>query len=167
MNGERKARFGVETDAGPKSTGAMQVFRSLAEIPLAFGPAVAAVGNFDGVHRGHRAILAAVMAEARTMGARAVAISFDPHPEQFLRPDRAPRLITPNAERLRLLAETGIDPRWCSDSMRRWRISHRVSLSSRFWLVRCGCGACTRGIISALDTELRPAWQSWTRWARS
>ncbi|MGA3131869.1 MAG: bifunctional riboflavin kinase/FAD synthetase [Terracidiphilus sp.] len=109
MNGERKARFGVETDAGPKSTGAMQVFRSLAEIPLAFGPAVAAVGNFDGVHRGHRAILAAVMAEARTMGARAVAISFDPHPEQFLRPDRAPRLITPNAERLRLLAETGID----------------------------------------------------------
>ena len=43
------------------------------------------------------------------MGARAVAITFDPHPEQFLRPDKAPRLITPNAERLRLLAETGID----------------------------------------------------------
>jgi riboflavin kinase/FMN adenylyltransferase len=87
----------------------MQVFRSLAEIPLGFGPAVAAVGNFDGVHRGHRAILAAVMDEARTIGARAVAITFDPHPEQFLRPDAAPRLITPNAERLRLLAETGID----------------------------------------------------------
>ena len=105
MNGERNARPG----AGTKSTGAMQVFRSLAEIPFGFGPTVAAVGNFDGVHRGHRAILAEVMAEAQTIGARAVAITFDPHPEQFLRPDRAPRLITPNAERLRLLAETGID----------------------------------------------------------
>ena len=48
-------------------------------------------------------------AEARGTGAKAVAITFDPHPEQFLRPDKAPRLITPNAERLRLLAETGID----------------------------------------------------------
>jgi len=91
------------------STGAMQVFRSLAEVPTGFGPTVAAVGNFDGVHRGHREILAAVTSEARGTGAKAVAITFDPHPEQFLRPDKAPRLITPNAERLRLLAETGID----------------------------------------------------------
>jgi riboflavin kinase/FMN adenylyltransferase len=49
------------------------------------------------------------MAEARGAGARAVAVTFDPHPEQFLRPDAAPRLITPTDERLRLLAETGID----------------------------------------------------------
>ena len=88
---------------------AFAVFRSLEEIPAGFGPAVAAVGNFDGVHRGHRAILAAVAAEARKTGARAVAITFDPHPEQFLRPAQAPQLITPLAERLRLLAETGID----------------------------------------------------------
>jgi len=67
------------------------------------------VGNFDGVHCGHREILHAVISEARGMGAKAVAITFDPHPEQYLRPNKAPRLITPNAERLRLLAETGID----------------------------------------------------------
>jgi riboflavin kinase/FMN adenylyltransferase len=85
------------------------VYRSIGEIPAGFGPTVAAVGNFDGVHLGHRAILAAVAAEARKTGARAVAITFDPHPEQFLRPERAPRLITPMPERLRLLAETGID----------------------------------------------------------
>jgi len=85
------------------------VFRSLAEIPAGFGPTVAAVGNFDGVHRGHREILAGVMAEASGTGAKAVAVTFDPHPEQFLRPDKAPRLITPAAERLRLLAETGIN----------------------------------------------------------
>ena len=98
-----------EQSAGPQEAGAMQVFRSLAEIPAGFGPTVAAVGNFDGVHRGHREILARVTAEARSRSARAVAITFDPHPEQFLRPAQAPRLITPNAERLRLLAETGID----------------------------------------------------------
>jgi riboflavin kinase/FMN adenylyltransferase len=87
----------------------MQVFRSLAEIPPGFGPTVAAVGNFDGVHCGHWEILDGVISEARVKGAKAVAVTFDPHPEQFLRPDKAPRLITPTAERLRLLAETGID----------------------------------------------------------
>ncbi|MGO8934631.1 MAG: bifunctional riboflavin kinase/FAD synthetase [Terracidiphilus sp.] len=90
-------------------SGAFAVFRSLDEIPAGFGPTVAAVGNFDGVHKGHRAILAAVAAEARETGARAAAITFDPHPEQFLRPAQAPKLITPMPERLRLLAETGID----------------------------------------------------------
>jgi riboflavin kinase/FMN adenylyltransferase len=95
--------------SGGAGSNEMQVFRSLAEIPAGFGPTVAAVGNFDGVHCGHREILAGVMADARGMGAKAVAVTFDPHPEHFLRPDKAPRLITPTAERLRLLAETGID----------------------------------------------------------
>jgi len=85
------------------------VFRSLREIPAGFGPTVAAVGNFDGVHLGHRSILRAAVAEARATGARAVAITFNPHPEQFLRPAHAPKLITPLSERLRLLAETVID----------------------------------------------------------
>jgi riboflavin kinase/FMN adenylyltransferase len=85
------------------------VYRSPAEIPSGFGPSVAAIGNFDGVHLGHQEILSAVVAEARTLGARAVAITFDPHPEQFLRPLAAPRLLTPIDERLRLLGFTGID----------------------------------------------------------
>ena len=89
-------------------SGAFAVFRSLDEIPAGFGPTVAAVGNFDGVHKGHRAILAAAAAEALETGARAMAITFDPHPERFLRPAQAPKLITPMPERLRLLAETGI-----------------------------------------------------------
>jgi riboflavin kinase / FMN adenylyltransferase len=85
------------------------IYRALAEIPRGFGPCVAAIGNFDGVHLGHREILSAAVAEARGLGARAVAITFDPHPDHFLRPQEAPRLLTPLAERLRLLAETGID----------------------------------------------------------
>ncbi|MGC1463876.1 MAG: bifunctional riboflavin kinase/FAD synthetase [Terracidiphilus sp.] len=85
------------------------VFRSIAEIPAGFGPSVAAIGNFDGVHMGHRRILSAVVEEAQATGARAVAITFDPHPEQYLRPQQAPKLLTPMPERLRLLEGTGID----------------------------------------------------------
>ena len=87
----------------------MQVFASIAGIPFDFGPSVAVIGNFDGVHRGHREILATVTAEARKLGCKSIAITFDPHPEQFLRPHQAPELLTPMPERLRLLAGTGVD----------------------------------------------------------
>ena len=86
-----------------------RIFRSLEEIPAGFGPTVLAIGNFDGVHLGHREILSSVVADARARNALAVAVTFEPHPEHFLRPDRAPQLITPLGERLRLLAETGVD----------------------------------------------------------
>jgi riboflavin kinase / FMN adenylyltransferase len=85
------------------------VYRSLAEIPSSLGPTVASIGNYDGVHLGHQQILSAAVAEARERGLRAVAITFEPHPEHFLRPAQAPKRITPSDERLRLLAETGID----------------------------------------------------------
>lgn len=84
-----------------------QVFRSLAEVPSGFGPSVAVIGNFDGVHRGHQEVLAAITSEARAKGHRAVAITFDPHPEQFLRPESGLRLLTPIPERIRLMAQAG------------------------------------------------------------
>lgn len=87
----------------------MPVFRSVEQIPAEFGPSVAAIGNFDGVHLGHREILTSVVAEARALSVRAIAVTFDPHPEQFLRPARAPKLLTPMEERTRLMAATGLD----------------------------------------------------------
>jgi riboflavin kinase/FMN adenylyltransferase len=87
----------------------ISVFHSVAEIPQSFGPSVAAIGNFDGVHLGHQQILSDVVREARKLGVRAVAITFDPHPEQFLHPAQAPSLLTPIDERLRLLSLTGVD----------------------------------------------------------
>jgi riboflavin kinase/FMN adenylyltransferase len=92
-----------------ESAGVPVVYRSLEEIPAGFGPSVAAIGNFDGVHLGHQQILTAVVAEARELQAWAVAVTFDPHPEQVLRPGKAPLLLTPMEERLRLLARTGVD----------------------------------------------------------
>jgi riboflavin kinase / FMN adenylyltransferase len=100
------------TDAKGNTTRAAHlapVFRGLEELPADFAPAVVAIGNFDGVHRGHREILAGAVKEAHERGARAVALTFEPHPEQVLRPASAPRLITPAPERLRLLAATGVD----------------------------------------------------------
>jgi riboflavin kinase/FMN adenylyltransferase len=85
------------------------VYRSLAEIPADLGPHVAAIGNFDGVHLGHREILSGAVEDARERGVRALVITFDPHPEQFLRPEVAPKMLTPIPERLRLLVATGVD----------------------------------------------------------
>jgi riboflavin kinase/FMN adenylyltransferase len=85
------------------------VFRALAELPAGFGPAVVSIGNFDGVHLGHREILAAVVAEARATGCKSVALTFDPHPEHFFHRPAAPAILTPLTERVRLLASCGLD----------------------------------------------------------
>ena len=69
----------------------MSVYRSVDDIPSGFGPSIAAIGNFDGVHRGHQEILGSVVAEARACGAKAIAVTFDPHPETVLRPAQAPK----------------------------------------------------------------------------
>ncbi len=66
-------------------------------------------GNFDGVHRGHRALLAMVVAHAKAAGGQAIALTFDPHPLRLLRPERAPRAIDSLQDRLAGLRATGID----------------------------------------------------------
>ncbi len=87
----------------------MEIFRSLDAVPASWGPSVVAIGNFDGVHCGHRAILNTVCRQAREAGARSVVVTFDPHPVHVLRPDEAPPLITPLPQRLALLDGTGVD----------------------------------------------------------
>jgi riboflavin kinase/FMN adenylyltransferase len=87
----------------------MQVFRTLDEIPADFGPTVVSVGNFDGVHRAHQEVVRQMAERARTFAGKAVVVTFDPHPLRILRPDVAPRLITPLAAKLKLLEKTHVD----------------------------------------------------------
>ena len=70
---------------------------------------VATIGNYDGLHRGQRAVLDLVVARARELGAPAVAITFDPHPLAILRPTELPPALTTAKQREALFAETGID----------------------------------------------------------
>jgi riboflavin kinase/FMN adenylyltransferase len=70
---------------------------------------VVTLGNFDGVHRGHQAVLTHVVDVAHARGDRAVAITFDPHPLTVHRPDRPPALITGIEDRIERIASTGLD----------------------------------------------------------
>ena len=87
----------------------MRIFRSIEKIPADFGPTITTVGNFDGVHCGHQHVIAEVVRRARETASKAVAVTFDPHPLRILRPDAAPRLITPGPLKERLLGNTGLD----------------------------------------------------------
>jgi riboflavin kinase/FMN adenylyltransferase len=87
----------------------MTIFRSLEEIPEAFGPSVVTIGNFDGVHVGHRLIMRRVVAIARGKGLLPAVLTFDPHPARILAPERAPKLIMTVARRLRSIESEGID----------------------------------------------------------
>src|SRR3989304_6060695 len=86
----------------------MKVISSLSEAVPA-RPSVVSIGNFDGLHLGHRAILEAVIARAEDAGMRPVAMTFSPHPVRFLAPGRSPKLISTLDQRVRLLEETGLD----------------------------------------------------------
>ena len=87
----------------------MRIFRSLEEIPSGFGPTIVSVGNFDGVHLGHQHVLRQVIERARSTCRLAVGVTLDPHPLRILRPDVAPKLITPEPVKEALLAQTGLD----------------------------------------------------------
>jgi riboflavin kinase / FMN adenylyltransferase len=73
------------------------------------GPSVVTIGNFDGVHRGHQVLLRRTVTLSAEHDARAVAVTFDPHPTTVLRPQAAPPLLQPLAERVARLVEAGVD----------------------------------------------------------
>ncbi|MBV9436646.1 MAG: bifunctional riboflavin kinase/FAD synthetase [Acidobacteria bacterium] len=87
----------------------MLVFRSLDELPAAWTSTVVSIGNFDGVHRAHQHVLSKVAERAPALNAKSLAVTFDPHPVRVLRPQSAPLLITPTAEKIAELQRTGID----------------------------------------------------------
>jgi riboflavin kinase/FMN adenylyltransferase len=87
----------------------MTTWSSLADVPSDLGDAIVTLGNFDGVHRGHQAVLTRMVADARERGQVAIAMTFDPHPKAVHDPAHPPVLITGVDDRLERLAATGLD----------------------------------------------------------
>lgn len=125
----------------------MQIYRSISELPREMPRTVAAIGNFDGVHRGHQEIIRRVLDRASALGAQSIAVTFDPHPLAVLRPQQAPKLITPIPERLRLLARTGIDAALVLPFTREFSMQTPREFAERFL-----CGALRVAEVHEGDT---------------
>ena len=88
----------------------VRIWRDIDEVPADLGPTVVTVGNFDGVHLGHRHVVARARETARERGiGHVVAVTFDPHPIAVLRPEHAPPTLTTIETRGELLGEAGVD----------------------------------------------------------
>jgi riboflavin kinase/FMN adenylyltransferase len=87
----------------------MIVFDAPEAVPADFGPSVVAVGKFDGVHAGHRALLQRARQDAERLGARVVAVTFDRNPLRTVRPEICPDDVVGPSQKLDLLAEAGVD----------------------------------------------------------
>lgn len=86
-----------------------QPLRATADLRSIAGPVFLAIGVFDGVHLGHRAVIERSLSDARAHAGTAVVVTFDPHPARVLRPERAPRLLTSTPHKLRIIRSLGIE----------------------------------------------------------
>jgi len=87
----------------------LQIIAGTKELSRALTRPVLTIGNFDGVHLGHRAIMNTVIERARLLGGESVVLTFDPHPRKVLQPDRAPSLLATREQKLEALEAIGID----------------------------------------------------------
>lgn len=87
----------------------MRVFRRIDEVPADARGAVAALGNFDGVHGGHRGVIGAAQGVARALNAPCAVVTFEPHPRAVFRPDDPPFRLTSLDGKARLLKRLGVD----------------------------------------------------------
>jgi riboflavin kinase/FMN adenylyltransferase len=88
---------------------ALRLYRNLEEARTSFAPSALTIGNFDGVHAGHRAIMRRVAAVGAEHGWKPSVLTFDPHPAKIVAPSRAPRLLTTLEQRCPLFEQVGIE----------------------------------------------------------
>ncbi len=87
----------------------MEVVRGSESVPRDWTGGVVTIGNFDGIHVGHRQIMETVTSRASVLGCPAVVYTFHPHPRKVVRPERAPALLTTLEQKLKLIEAAGID----------------------------------------------------------
>ena len=85
-----------------------RVLHGLKEVPPDFGPCAITIGNFDGLHAGHRRIMRRVVELANEHGWKPSVLTFDPHPTKIVAPERAPRLLSTTTQRTHYMADEGI-----------------------------------------------------------
>lgn len=93
----------------PNLPASFPVIRDGATVPPALKRGFVAIGNFDGVHRGHRAVLDIAKKHAKKNGSPALALTFEPHPRSFFKPDAPVFRVTPENAKLRLFASNNLD----------------------------------------------------------
>ncbi|ROQ41249.1 riboflavin kinase/FMN adenylyltransferase [Frondihabitans sp. PhB188] len=87
----------------------MDFFTNLADVPAGFGPSAVTIGKFDGVHLGHRAVIAALETVARDRDLVSAVVTFDRHPLAVLHPGAVPAALTSNRQKRELLESTGVE----------------------------------------------------------
>jgi riboflavin kinase/FMN adenylyltransferase len=87
----------------------MHVFRTWSEVPAALKGGVIALGNFDGLHLGHQAVIGRALAQARKKGVAAAVMTFEPHPRMFFKPDQEPFRLSPFRMKARVIEALGLD----------------------------------------------------------
>jgi riboflavin kinase/FMN adenylyltransferase len=86
----------------------MEILRSIPELERLPGPLFLAIGVFDGVHRGHQAVISTSADHARAANGTPVVVTFDPHPEKVLRPEHAPHLLSATEHKIALIRNLGV-----------------------------------------------------------
>jgi len=87
----------------------MEIIRSIEELERLHGPLFLAIGVFDGVHRGHQAVISTSASHARSSNGTPLVVTFDPHPVKVLRPNDAPHLLTATEHKIALIRDLGVD----------------------------------------------------------
>jgi riboflavin kinase / FMN adenylyltransferase len=86
----------------------MEILRTIPELARLSGPIFLAIGVFDGVHRGHQAVISTSAQHARSANGTPVVVTFDPHPMKVLRPSEAPHLLTATQHKIKLIRDLGV-----------------------------------------------------------